>query len=92
MPDHFFDRLLRIPHPPGESLLLGSALALQRKEYHRLQRAWARQLGPIYAIRIGMTHVGAAPASFSKLQVSHGPVNILGMQVDDTYCHVAWQA
>jgi hypothetical protein len=51
--------LFRLPHPPEESLLLGSALAMRRKDHHRSLRAWACQLGGVYAIRIGLQHVRA---------------------------------
>lgn len=46
----------RIPHPPEEGLLLGSALLMRRKDHHRLLRAWAKQLGPVYAFRIAARH------------------------------------
>lgn len=42
----------RLPHPPEESLLLGSALAMLRNDNHRSLRDWAKQLGGIYSIRI----------------------------------------
>ena len=48
----------RIPHPPDENLLLGSALTLRRPDHHRTVRAWAKQLGGVYAVRIGLKHVG----------------------------------
>ena len=47
----------RLPHPPEESLLLGSALAMRRPDHHRSLRAWANELGGVYAIRIATWHV-----------------------------------
>lgn len=47
----------RIPHPPEESLVLGSALPMRRKDHHRSLRAWGKRLGGVYAIRIAAWHV-----------------------------------
>ncbi|BDA50153.1 hypothetical protein COCOBI_15-2810 [Coccomyxa sp. Obi] len=51
--------LFRIPHPPEEALVLGSALAMRRPNHHRSLRAWSKQLGGVYAIRIAGWHVRA---------------------------------
>ena len=47
----------RLLHPPEESLLLGSALAMLRNNNRRSLRDWAKQLGGIYAISILIWHV-----------------------------------
>lgn len=54
--------LIRIPHPPEESLLLGSAAAMTRKDHHRSLRAWGNRLGGVYAIRVLFWHVRMPPA------------------------------
>ena len=50
-------RLIRLPHPPEELWLLGSALAMRQPDHHRSLRAWANRLGGVYAIRIATWHV-----------------------------------
>jgi hypothetical protein len=65
--------LFRIPHPPEESLLLGSALIMRRKDHHRSLRAWARQLGGVYAIRIGLQHVRACRWHLPCMSHPHRP-------------------
>ena len=48
---------LRLPHPPEESWLLGSALAMRQPDHHRSLREWANQLGGIYGLRNISWHV-----------------------------------
>ena len=48
---------VQIPHPPEEGWIEGSAPTMMRKDHHRALSAWARQLGPVYAIRIVFWHV-----------------------------------
>ena len=48
---------MQLPHPPEEGWILGSAPTMLRKDHHRALSAWARQLGPVYAIRIAFWHV-----------------------------------
>ena len=55
-------RPLRLPHPPEESLLLGSALAMRRPNHHRALRQSANQLGEIFAIRVAHWHVRCSRA------------------------------
>ena len=56
-------RDIRLPHPPEESLLLGSALAMRRPDHHRSLRAWAAKLGGVFAARIFNFHVRPFAAS-----------------------------
>ena len=53
-------KLVQIPHPPEEGWIEGSAPTMMRKDHHRALSAWARQLGPVYAIRIVFWHVRTA--------------------------------
>ena len=54
------DGVVQIPHPPEEGWIEGSAPTMMRKDHHRALSAWARQLGPVYAIRIVFWHVRIA--------------------------------
>ena len=51
--------LTRLPHPPNESWLLGSALIARGDAHHRDLRATANLLGGIYAFRVVSWHVRA---------------------------------
>lgn len=59
-------KLVQIPHPPEEGWIEGSAPTMMRKDHHRALSAWARQLGPVYAIRIVFWHVRNACISLQK--------------------------
>ncbi|CAL5223031.1 g5486 [Coccomyxa viridis] len=49
--------LFKVPHPPEESFLLGSAWTLIRKDHHRAFNKWGCRLGPIYAVRVLCWHL-----------------------------------
>ena len=84
-------KLMQIPHPPEEGWIEGSAPTMMRKDHHRALSAWARQLGPVYAIRIVFWHVSNAcinlhdlrsmsPMFFDNLMPYQGPLFMVAKQ------------
>ncbi len=59
---------MQLPHPPEEGWILGSAPTMLRKDHHRALSAWARQLGPVYAIRIAFWHVSSLSRALAQQQ------------------------